>query len=403
MVLSAWRPFARGADTPIGLLATASISGRPMNPYASFSPFARTVIVTAAICVIVIFVRSAASIVAPALLALFITVIAAPPLQWMSRKGVPKYLAVLIILLVLMDAGSLVALTTTGALEGLRENLPHYQERLTLLSEEFGSWLETIGIEKSDEAVRELLNPATASRFILTMLTNASGTVGTGFLVLLIVAFMLLETSALPAKLHTAFRLTKATEDQLQRLFSAINRYMLIKCLTSIATGICIWIWLYFLGIDYAVALAVAATLLNFLPIIGNILMTIPAAFMALVQNGTSTVIWVVLGYLIVNIVIGNIVEPRLMGRTLGISSLVVLLSLLFWGWVLGPIGLFLSVPLTIALMVALEASPQTHAIAIVLGSEKAQSERPDGRPGQKPDAISEEAMSSARADQPPG
>src|SRR5262249_7897238 len=124
-----------------------------------------------------------------------------------------------------------------------------------------------------------------------------------------------------------------------RQIFNSINRYMLIKFITSLGTGICIWIWLRIFGIEYAVALAVAAVLFNFIPIVGNILMAVPAVLIALVQANFSTALLVTLGYVIVNGIIGNVVEPRLMGRELGISSVVVLLSLLFWGSVFGPIG----------------------------------------------------------------
>jgi AI-2 transport protein TqsA len=351
-----------------------------MTPYTGFSPLARAVIIAAAICVVVMVVRAAASVIAPMLLALFIAVIATPPLLWMRHRGMPKYVAVVIILLVLTDVGSLVALITTGALEGLREDLPRYQERLLVLADEFGGWLETIGIERSREAVRDLLSPATSIRLIYATLTNASGAAATGLLVLLLVAFMLLEASVLPAKLRAAIQPTRASEERLQHLFTAINRYMMIKCLVSLATATCIWIWLRFLRIDYAAALGMAAFLLNFIPILGNVLMAIPAVLMALAQADVATAALVAVGYVIVNFVLGTIVEPRLMGRALGISSLVVLLSLLFWGWVLGPVGLFLSVPLTMSVMVALETNPRTRPIAMMLSSEIAQSEKSDAR-----------------------
>jgi predicted PurR-regulated permease PerM len=340
-----------------------------MHRQLGLSPPAHALIVTAAICVVVLFARSAASILAPALLAFFIAIVATPPLRWLRNRGMPKYLAVVLVLLVLLEVASLVALTTTSALEALREGLPRYQERLVLLSEELGRWLEGVGFDKSRAALHDLISPAAASRFLYAALTNASGTVATGLLVLLIVAFMLIEASSLPAKLQAAFSLTKAREAQFQQLLNSINRYMLIKCITSLATGIGIWIWLQILGIEYAIALAVAAVLLNFIPILGNIFMTIPAVLLALVHANTSTALLVALGYVAVNVVIGNVVEPRLMGRHLGLSSVVVLLSLLFWGWVLGPIGLFLSVPLTIALVVALDVSPHTRPIAVMLGS----------------------------------
>lgn len=359
-----------------------------MLPQAGFSPLARVLIVAAAACIVTAFMRWAASILAPILLALFITIVATPPLQWMRRKGLPKYLAVLIILLVLLDVGSLIALTTTGALEALQSGLPRYQERLTLLTDELGGWLETMGIDKSREALRDLINPAAASRFIYTALTNASGVVTNGLLVLLIVAFMLAEASGMPQRLRAAFPRANGLEARLQNLLKAINRYMMIKLIMSLATAICIWIWLWTIGVDYAAALAIAAFLLNFIPVVGNILMTVPAVLVALVQGDIPTTLMVVLGYTVVNLAIGNVLEPRLTGRELGISSVLILLSLLFWGWVLGPVGLFLSVPLTMAVMEVLHASPGTRPIAILLGAAHDPPEAPEAgkdAPGTSP------------------
>lgn len=345
---------------------------------AGFSPLARALIVAAAACVVAAFMRWAASILAPILLAPFITIVAVPALQWMRQKGLPKYLAVLIILLVLLDVGSLIALTTTGALEALQIGLPRYQERLVLLTDELGQWLETMGIDKSREALRDLISPAAASRFVYTALTNASGVVTNGLLVLLIVAFMLAEASAMPQRLKSAFATTDDIERRLQKLLKAINRYMMIKLVMSLATAVCIWLWLWIIGLDYAAALAIGAFLLNFIPVVGNILMTVPAILVALVQNDIPTALMVVLGYTVVNLAIGNVLEPRLTGRELGISSVLILVSLLFWGWVLGPVGLFLSVPLTMAVMEVMHAYPSTRPLAILLGSSRDPQEAPE-------------------------
>src|SRR5690606_12004869 len=144
-------------------------------------------------------------------------------------------------------------------------------------------------------------------------------------------------------RLRAAFSASEDLDERLQRLLKAINRYMMIKLIMSVATAVCIWIWLWAIGIDYAAALAIAAFLLNFIPVVGNILMTVPAVLVALGQSDLPTALMVVLGYTVVNLAIGNVLEPRLTGRELGISSVLILLSLLFWGWVLGPVGLFLS------------------------------------------------------------
>lgn len=329
---------------------------------AGLPPIAHAVIIAAAACIVIAFMRWAASIVAPILLALFITMIAMPPMLWMRRKGLPKLAAVLVILLILLDVGSLIALTTTSALEAFKDGLPRYQERVMLLTDELGRWLESLGIDKSREALHDLISPASVSRAVYTALTNASGVVVNGLLVLLIVAFMLAEALSALERLRATLPGSGAVETEFQKLTKDINRYMLIKVIMSVVTAICIFIWLWIVNLDYAVALAIAAFLLNFIPVVGNILMTVPAVLVALVEGDMALVLTVVLGYAAVNFVLGNIIEPRLTGRELGISSVLVLLSLLFWGWVLGPIGLFLSVPLTMMLKAALEIYRATRS-----------------------------------------
>ncbi len=339
-----------------------------MRALAGFSPAARAVVVAAAIAILVLFIQAGASVFAPILLAVFIAVVATPPLRWLRGRGVPKYLALGIVLFVLLDVGSLFALLTTGALESFRESLPTYQERLLALSDRAGLWLENLGMDHSREAVPDLLNPSAATGLVRSALSSASGTFATGLLVLLAVVFMLAEAPDLAAKLQAAFALSPAGEARLGRIVTAINQYMRIKTLTSLATGTCIWLWLWLLGIDFAALWGILAFVLNFIPFVGAVLMAIPAVLMALVQTDLPTTLLVVLGYMAANTLIGSVLEPKIMGRGLGISTLAVFLSLLFWGWVLGTIGVFLSVPLTMALIIALDASPTTRPVAILLG-----------------------------------
>lgn len=345
------------------------------NLLAGFSPAARAVVVTAAFAILMLFVQAGASVFGPMLLAVFIAIVATPPLRWLRRRGVPKYLAVGIVLFVLLDVGSLFALMATGALEGFRDSLPSYQERLAALSQDAGLWLERLGMDHTSEAVPDLLNPSAASGLVRSALSSASGTFATGLLVLLAVVFMLLEAPSLPAKLKAAFDMTSDGEARLARILDSINQYMRIKTLTSLGTGVCIWLWLWVLGVDFAVLWGILAFVLNFIPFVGAVLMAIPAVLMALVTTDVPTTLAVILGYIAVNIVIGSILEPKIMGRGLGVSTLAVFLSLLFWGWVLGTIGVFLSVPLTMVLIITMEAIPSTRGIAIMLGPEIADEE----------------------------
>lgn len=348
---------------------STEIWGTKMIVADQFSPLARGIIVAAALAIVTLFLQAAAPIVGPLLLAVFITVIAHPPLRWMQRMGVPKYLALSLMAFILLDAGSLLALAITGAMEGLRDSLPSYQQRLVILSQQIGNWLESIGLENSSEAVPELLNPAAATRLVQSTLANLSSSAATGLMVLLAVVFMLIEAPGVPAKLRAAFKLSEASEERFLRILDAVNYYMHVKFLTSLATGLLIGLWLWYLRIDFAILWAIIAVFLNFVPYVGAILMTIPAVLVALVQTDLPTALLVALGYLVVNAIIGNIVEPRIMGRGLGVSEVALFIFMVFWGWVLGTIGVFLSVPLTMAVITALDASPQTRPLAIMLRS----------------------------------
>jgi predicted PurR-regulated permease PerM len=339
-----------------------------MQNLTRFSPISRAVIIAAAIAIAVFFVKAAASIMGPILLAAFIAIIATPPLRWLRRKRVPKWIALAVIILALFEIGSLLVLVFTGQLEGFRDGLPSYQNRLILLNDQIGSWLEGLGVDNAREAIRGIYDPTLAIGLVRAALSNARDTFGTGLLVLLTVIFMLLEAPDLPAKLKKAFNLTDEGERRIQRVSSAINHYMVIKTITSIATALCIWAWLRIFGIDFAVLWAILAFLLNFIPFIGSLLMTVPAVLMALVQTDLPTTLLVALGYFAANTVIGSILEPRVMGRGLGISTLAVFLSLLLWGWVLGTVGVFLAVPISMVLIIALDASPQTRPFAVLLG-----------------------------------
>lgn len=339
-----------------------------MRPDLLFSAPARALIVAGAFALVISLMKTAAPILVPLLLAVFIAIVATPALRWMRQRGVPKWGALFVIAFVIFDVGSLLALITTGALEGFRDSLPGYQERFMLLADQFGGWLEGVGAENARRAVPDLMDPSKLTGVVRVLLSNASGIFTNGLLVLLAVIFILLEVPSMSAKLRVAFQITESGEARLTRLFDNINRYMQIKALTSLATALCVWLLLWFLGIDFAVLWAVIAFFLNFVPVIGNIIMMVPAVLMALVQTDLATTVLVIAGYLVINTTIGNLIEPRIMGKGLGISTLAIFVALLFWGWLFGTAGMFLAVPLTTALIIALDASPHTRPLAILLG-----------------------------------
>ncbi|MFY9976518.1 MAG: AI-2E family transporter [Chromatiaceae bacterium] len=340
-----------------------------MTTHVGFTPPGRALLVAAALVIVITGVHLAAPVLAPVLLAVFIAVVATPPLRWLQSHGWPKWLALVIVVFVLLDLGSILALLASGAIEGFRNSLPSYQERLVLLSQELAGWLEAAGVT-TGEAMPSVFDPAQTIGVLRRFLSSLGGLFAQGALVMLAVVFILLEAPGLPAKLKVAFDLDDAGKRRFRQVFEAINRYMLIKSLTSLATAVLLFLWLRVLGVDFAVLWGILGFVLNFVPFVGSVLMTIPPTLLALVQIDLGTALLVALGSLTVNTVIGSILEPRIMGRGLGISTLAVFLSLLFWGWLLGSVGVFLSVPLTMALMVGLDASPYTRPLAVLLGPE---------------------------------
>jgi predicted PurR-regulated permease PerM len=191
-----------------------------------------------------------------------------------------------------------------------------------------------------------------------------------GFLILLTVVFILLEAADLPQKLRVVLKNPERSLSTIEKFSQSAKRYLVIKTLISAVVGLAVWIWLLILGVDYPVLWGTLSFLLNYVPNIGAIIAALPVALLALVQLWVGSAFLVVLGFVVVHIVVGNIIEPKLMGKGLSLSTLVVFLSMVFWGWVLGPIGMILSVPMTSLVKIALESYEETKGLAFMLGSD---------------------------------
>ncbi len=196
-----------------------------------------------------------------------------------------------------------------------------------------------------------------------SVLTNA-------FLILLTVVFILLEAADLPQKLRVVLKKPERWLSTIEQFSRSAKRYLVIKTAVSAVVGLLIWLMLMIIGVDYPVLWGTLSFLLNYVPNIGAVLAALPVALLALVQLGVGSALITLLGFAVVHVVIGSIIEPRLTGKGLSLSTLVVFLSLVFWGWVLGPVGMILSVPITSLVKIALESNKSTEGIALMLGSD---------------------------------
>lgn len=324
-------------------------------------------IALAAFVVVIAGIKSAQVIMVPFLLAVFIAIISAPLLLWLEGHGLPRILAFLLVIAGVVGILTGVGTIVGASMNGFLDSLPEIQRKLGTVALDGMDWLKKIGVPVDMEHLPQGFDPAKAITTAGTFLRSMSQILSNSFLIFLMVTFMLFETVSMQAKLDYFANRNRENLKIAETFITNLKRYLAIKTLASLVTGTVIGVVLILMGVKYAMLWGLLAFLLNYIPTIGSILAAIPAVLVTLVEVNVGASLWVMLVFVMVNIAIGNFIEPRFLGRGLGISTLVVLLSLLFWGWVLGPAGMFLAVPLTMSVKIALDANPRTRWIAVLL------------------------------------
>jgi predicted PurR-regulated permease PerM len=341
------------------------------NKIKEQSQLVKFLVIAASFVIIVAGMKAAESIIVPFLLALFITIIASPPYFWLQDKGVPKAFSMLIVIFAFLFVISIIGLLIGTSINDFTSKLPLYETKLRSQIQGVIAWLTEAGVLEKQINLNEMFNPSAVFGIVANTLNEVSGLFANGFLILLMIIFMLLEVSSIPLKLKKMFNDPETSIKRVNSISENINKYIAIKTAISIGTGVLVTIFLLIIGVDYPVLWGVLAFALNFIPTIGSIIALIPAMLLTIVQLGFGDALIVLIGYVVINTIMGNILEPRLMGKGLGLSTLVVFISLIFWGWVLGPVGMLLSVPLTITIKIILDSSEETRWFAVLLGPEK--------------------------------
>ncbi len=376
--------------------------------------------VLAAFVIVVAGMKAASSIVVPILAAIFVAVISLPPTAMLVRMGLRRWLATLTVFFVVMLFGLAAAAIFTTTATALAAEIPQYQELLQLKIDSAVEWLEARGLklggdpepaastaeaatETSSEGgvdiggstamgvaqISQLTDLDVLFPYIQRTLNTLVGLLQDTVFVLLTVVFILMEATAIPTKVRMIAS-RSAGEDTLERwrhVLSDLQGYLVVKTFTSAATGLIAGVGCWMLGLPYAVVFGLIAFVLNYVPSLGSIIAAIPPILVALVVEGAGTAAGVSVLYLAINIGIGSLTEPRIMGRRMGLSPLVVFLSLVFWGFILGPVGMFLSVPLTMIVKILLEGTEDLSWIAVVLGPGDPKDTRRRDRPVTRPAA----------------
>jgi AI-2 transport protein TqsA len=330
------------------------------------------VLILAGIGFLMALLRTASEIVVPFLLAMFISIIAASQIRWLKQRGLPNVLSVVIVILSVVGVLVLIAVMLGSTVTQFSQALPGYQSRLNELTNEASTWLAEKGIKIHGTGIPKPFDPSVVMKTADKLISGLGHVLSNVFLIMLTVMFMLVEAVGFDRKLAAVDG--NAGADALRRIadfLHGVNRYAAANATLSLATGVLIWIGLEIVGLEFAVLWGFIAFVLNFIPNIGSVVAAVPAVLLAMLQLDPVMVLVVIGIYLVVNTLIGSFLQPMIMGRSVGLSPLAVFLSLVFWGWMFGPVGMVLSVPLSMVVKSLAQTNSQTQWLAVLLGPSK--------------------------------
>lgn len=328
---------------------------------------ARFLVIVASIVVVVAGLKAASTLILPFLVAVLVAMISLPFMNWLQRRKVPSWLSILLTVLADLVALALLAILIGQSLQSFAEAAPRYQAKLQTLLGTAMTWLRERGIDVPSDLSGGIVNAGLALDLATRMLKGAAAVLSNTVLIFIAVVFILFEAAGLRRKLEIAFGSSAGGIKRFVAIQKEIQLYLGIKTLVSAATGALIAIAMALLGVDFPLLWGLLAFLMNYIPNIGSILAAIPPVLLCVVQHGPERALGVALVFLAVNLVLGTFIEPQLMGRQLGLSVLVIFMSLIFWGWVWGPVGMLLSVPLTMIVKIMLENTRDLQWIAVLL------------------------------------
>ena len=348
-------------------------------------PGARVLFLLASLVVVVYGVKYAAPVLVPTAMALFLAILSLPVMMFLRRRRVPGWLAITVSILLNVGVFGLLLLLAGGSVAQFQERLPEYAESLNALELIFIKDLEgRTGLALSAQMGPGLLDPTVVVEMARRVVGYSVQFVATTVFVFIVMSFMLSEAVVFPEKLAYVRGGQSTIHPRFHRVVSEVQSYLRIKTAISATVGLLLGLWCWFMELDFPVLLGMTAFILHFVPTVGSIIAAVPAVLLSLVIYGSPAHALVTgAGYLTVNMLLGNILEPHLQGHRLNLSTVVVVLSLLFWGWAWGPVGALLSVPLTNMVKIWLENTHDLRWVAVLLNSGAPKPEEASGpQPG---------------------
>jgi AI-2 transport protein TqsA len=348
---------------------------------------AHALMVLAAVAVVAGAIKLAAALLVPLLVAACIAIAVQPIFRWVHGSRIPNVSAVVISLLVVIGLLSAVGALMIVALANLSGSAAQYVSSLHQVQLQATVWLANHHQHALAQSLHEsrldtLLDEATS--YVVMGLPTVLSTVVT---VLLLIVFMLLEVTTMPKRVHAALGWSPSTFRDFSRTMTEIQRYLSVKTATSAATGLCAGVWCAVCGVPNPALWGLVTFALHYVPTVGSLVAAVPPVFIALTAYGVGRASVVAAGLALFSLVIGNLIEPNALGRSLSVSPLIVLVSMFAWGWLLGPVGALLSVPLTLIGKIVLWNTSDLHWVAVLLGPTPPVPAR-DSEPHQARDSL---------------
>jgi predicted PurR-regulated permease PerM len=324
---------------------------------------------TATLFVIVGGLKLASEIIVILFLSLFIATVINALYDTLRKFHIPKAISYLFVAILLMVVVALLIYILGASMKNFARDLPFYEEKIRLLMDQSILFFKGYDVDLDIKALFDGLDFS----YFFQFTTSTVGSIGTLFskfiFVMIGVAFILFESREFEQKIEIIFKQDRGKIESFQLFSHNLKKYLVIKTFTSLLTGGIIAVTLILFDIPYPILWGMLGFLLNYIPFIGSLVAAIPALMLALIHVPIVETIWLGVAYFIINNVITNIIEPRFMGKGLGLSPVVIFFSLLFWGWTLGIVGMLLAVPLTMTLKLAFDSSHRTRWLGILMSN----------------------------------
>ncbi len=317
--------------------------------------------------IIMALAKWSAELIIPLLISAMIALLLQPLMRGLERRGLPRLYSLILVLSLLVSVLTLFGVFVAAEINDFIVHLSTIKEQLQGLIDQFDGFLKGLGFPVKEHQLETFIRPGGIVAFFKGMLLQMGSQFSNTLLILFTASFLILDSDGLRDRMHQILREHPDRRSSLEELFGKIYTYFNIMTRVSLITGLSALAILWYFGVQYALLWAVLTFFLNFIPVIGSIIAAVPPVLLALLGLGWTTALWVALGYLLINNIVGNILQPTMMGKGLGLSSFAVFWSMVFWGWFFGPTGMILSVPLTMGMQFLLMQYDETRWLGFLL------------------------------------